>query len=93
METQGKAAEGESTVLDLRIGRKVEESSFFFFLTYFCGKRDGSLMPQGSYAMVHVCHGTMCTVVRGKPLRVDFLHLLCEFQGPNSGCQAWWQIP
>lgn len=31
METQGKAAEGESTVLDLRIRRKVEESSFFFF--------------------------------------------------------------
>jgi hypothetical protein len=46
------------------------------------------------YLYVHVyLDQSVCVEVRGQPVRVGSLLLSCEFQGPNSGHQAWGQAP
>ena len=82
---------------DIRIGRtgltkcsapglwEAEEASIFFHISVGGGM--GNQCPRVPMPQY------MCTAVRRWPLGVDFLHPLCEFQAPNSGCQAWWQMP
>lgn len=36
---------------------------------------------------------SMCVEIRGQLMGVGFLLLPCEFQGLNSDCQGWWQVP
>lgn len=41
---------------------------------------------------IHVCHGT-CVEVKRQFAEVGSFPLLCEFQAPNLGFQACWQVP
>lgn len=38
-------------------------------------------------------HNEACVKIRDQLVGVHFLLLLCQSQGPNSNCSAWWQAP